>query len=167
MTKINKLFEALKGDGKWKGVSLKMGPESDAFKQYLRDTGVAFEPSQDGDYIHFEVLVKDKEQEDNVNDYLDSLVIDEARTLSKTELVKRLNVALRGFLGDELADDVDARIELDDSDENTKVWFLSELGYTKAMNAAEVLDRVLEQSGYGDSYFDAETTGRWVAYLWK
>jgi len=40
--------------------TLKTGGRSDAFKQYLRDRGLKFEPSQNGNYIEFVVFNADE-----------------------------------------------------------------------------------------------------------
>ena len=42
------------------------------FKEYCRDMHLKFEPSEAGEYIHFEVLVNDEELR-NANEFLDSL----------------------------------------------------------------------------------------------
>ncbi len=39
----------------WSSYTFKTGLRSDAFKQYLRDRGIYFEASQDGEYTHFKV----------------------------------------------------------------------------------------------------------------
>lgn len=44
----------------WSSYTFKTGLRSDAFKQYLRDRGFYFEPSQDGEYTHFEVKNADE-----------------------------------------------------------------------------------------------------------
>lgn len=45
---------------KWTGFDLKRGPASKEFKSYLRDRGFYFEPSENGDYVHFEVKNADE-----------------------------------------------------------------------------------------------------------
>ena len=59
----------------WKGYNVQRGKLSDAFKQYLRDRGLYFEPSENGTYIHFEV----KDADESVDRFLktiDSIIHD-------------------------------------------------------------------------------------------
>lgn len=70
----------------WSAYTFKTGIRSDAFKQYLRDRGIYFEPSQDGEYIHFEVKNADESVdrraeeivglEDYAEDYVEDYVED-------------------------------------------------------------------------------------------
>lgn len=50
----------------WKGYDIERGYFSEAFKQYLRDRGLYFEPSADGSWVHFEV----KNADDAVDRFL-------------------------------------------------------------------------------------------------
>ena len=45
----------------WKGYNLLKGSPSEDFKQYLRDRGLFFEPSSNGNMIHFEVKNTDED----------------------------------------------------------------------------------------------------------
>ena len=51
----------LKDSEEWAGFDLLRGPASKDFKQYLRDRGLYFEPSSNGDYVHFEVKNADED----------------------------------------------------------------------------------------------------------
>ena len=59
----------------WKGYNVQRGKLSDAFKQYLRDRGLYFEPSENGTYIHFEVKNAD-ESVDRFLKTIDSIIHD-------------------------------------------------------------------------------------------
>ena len=48
--------------------TLKTGGRSDAFKQYLYDRGLKFEPSQNGDYTEFVVFDADESVDRRVID---------------------------------------------------------------------------------------------------
>lgn len=45
--------------------------EAEDFKRFLRFENIYFEPSENGNLIHFEVLV-DEDEEESVNDYLEN-----------------------------------------------------------------------------------------------
>ena len=53
--------EFVKDSEDWAGFDLLRGPASKDFKQYLRDRGLYFEPSSNGDYVHFEVKNADED----------------------------------------------------------------------------------------------------------
>ena len=48
-------------DSEWKGYNLRRGRPAQDFKQYLRDRGFEFEPSENGEFIHFEVKNPDED----------------------------------------------------------------------------------------------------------
>ena len=50
----------------WKGYNLLKGKPADDFKQYLRDRGLYFEPSENGKFIHFEVKHADEDVEKEI-----------------------------------------------------------------------------------------------------
>ena len=52
----------------WSAYTFKTGLRSDAFKQYLRDRGIYFESSQDGEYTHFEVKNADEAVDRRANE---------------------------------------------------------------------------------------------------
>lgn len=52
--------DSIKNKEKWTGFDLLRGPASKEFKAYLRDRGFYFEPSENGDYVHFEVKNADE-----------------------------------------------------------------------------------------------------------
>ena len=51
----------IKDSNEWTGFDLYRGNPSKDFKQYLRDRGLYFEPSSNGDYVHFEVKNADED----------------------------------------------------------------------------------------------------------
>lgn len=57
---LNDVEFAYEDPNSWSSYTFKTGLRSDAFKQYLRDRGFYFEPSQDGEYTHFEVKNADE-----------------------------------------------------------------------------------------------------------
>ena len=57
----------------WSSYTFKTGLRSDAFKQYLRDRGIYFEPSQDGEYTHFEVKNADEAVDRRANEIVRQL----------------------------------------------------------------------------------------------
>ena len=52
--------DSIKDKEEWTGFDLLRGPASKEFKAYLRDRGFYFEPSENGDYVHFEVKNADE-----------------------------------------------------------------------------------------------------------
>lgn len=56
---------------KWFRTDLKQR-HADPLKAYLKENDIYFEPSENGDWIHFEVLMTSKEA-DQVNGFLDSI----------------------------------------------------------------------------------------------
>ena len=50
----------------WKGYNIRRGDKSEAFKKYLRTRNFYFEPSEDGNFIHFEV--------ENPDEYVDGYI---------------------------------------------------------------------------------------------
>lgn len=48
-------------DSEWRGYNLRRGRPAQDFKQYLRDRGFEFEPSENGEFIHFEVKNPDED----------------------------------------------------------------------------------------------------------
>lgn len=59
----------------WSGYTIKRGIKSEEFKKYLRARGIYFEPSSDGEYIHFEVLNSDE----YVDSYVKKLVLNDSK----------------------------------------------------------------------------------------
>ena len=55
----------------WKNVELKKNV-ADRFKEYCRDMHLKFDPSEAGEYIHFEVLVNEDELR-NANEFLHAI----------------------------------------------------------------------------------------------
>lgn len=84
----------------WKGYDVKRGDFSEAFKQYLRDRGLYFEPSSDGSWVHFEVKNADEavdrflKQYENRTRYV--YEFPEGTTLQDINLAKRLGLKYLG-----------------------------------------------------------------------
>ena len=84
----------------FKGYDVKRGDFSEAFKQYLRDRGLYFEPSSDGSWVHFEV----KNADEAVDRFLKQYEIrtryvyefPEGTTLKDINLAKRLGLKYLG-----------------------------------------------------------------------
>lgn len=73
------VYDKLTNDSKdiYKGYDLIRGDASKEFKNYLRDRGLYFEPSDNGDFVHFEVK--------NADEYVDQRVEDIRRHWAKTK----------------------------------------------------------------------------------
>lgn len=84
----------------WKGYDVKRGDFSEAFKQYLRDRGLYFEPSSDGSWVHFEVKNADEavdrflKQYENRTRYV--YEFPEGTSLKDINLAKRLGLKYLG-----------------------------------------------------------------------
>lgn len=84
----------------WKGYDVKRGDFSEAFKQYLRDRGLYFEPSADGSWVHFEVKNADDAVEDFLKQYENRTryvyEFPDGTTLQDINLAKRLGLKYLG-----------------------------------------------------------------------
>ena len=84
----------------WKGYDVKRGDFSEAFKQYLRDRGLYFEPSSDGSWVHFEVKNADEavdrflKQYENRTRYV--YEFPDGTTLQDINLAKKLGLKYLG-----------------------------------------------------------------------
>lgn len=54
----------------YKNIDITKGKETDDFKRFLKENNIYYEPSENGNLIHFEILVNEDEEE-NCNDYLE------------------------------------------------------------------------------------------------
>ena len=85
----------------WKGYDIRKGRDADAFKSYLRTRNFYFEPSQDGNLVHFEV--------ENPDEYVDAWIrnggndttkfvyeFPEGTTLADINLAKKLGLNYLG-----------------------------------------------------------------------
>jgi len=95
-------------DSEWRGFNLKKGRPAEDFKQYLRDRGFEFEPSENGKYIHFEVKNPDedveKEIEAIVHHYLEVGVEDGYSKKFYIKALKSLEDKLKKLEKNELLD---------------------------------------------------------------
>lgn len=86
----------LREGGVWKHINLinisdKDKNEVERFKNTLRDQGIYFEPSSDGNYVHFEVSCKSDDDVKFVDDYLRGVGINPYREEELTEKKLRKN----------------------------------------------------------------------------
>lgn len=58
-------------DSAWSGYNLVKGKPAQDFKQYLRDRGMEFEPSENGEFVHFEVKNADEDVDKEIKAIID------------------------------------------------------------------------------------------------
>lgn len=92
---VSDIDATIKG-GVWKHINLinisdKDKNEVERFKNTLRDQGIYFEPSSDGNYVHFEVSCKSYDDVKFVDDYLRGVGINPYREEELTEKKLRKN----------------------------------------------------------------------------
>lgn len=59
-------FETTNDSVNWRGYNIIKGKPAEDFKQYLRDRGLYFEPSENGRFVHFEVKNADEDVEKEI-----------------------------------------------------------------------------------------------------
>ena len=57
------------------------------------------------------------------------------------------------------------KVEYESKDNIDRIWLLGEFGYNSMDKVATRLKKIINDVGYPNAYFDAETTGRWYAIL--
>ncbi len=178
-----KLFEALREGGVWKHIDLinisdHDREEVDRFKNTLRDQGIYFEPSSDGNYVHFEISCKSDDDVKFVDDYLRGVGINPYREeeISEKKLpIEDLVAKMKRHVEDKAVkewgfdnpEDAFLNVYSEDKGDAIWIWLLGEFGYNTMSKLADELDKILRDNGYPDAYFDAEESGRWCAVLWK
>lgn len=74
-------FETTNDSVNWRGYNIIKGKPAEDFKQYLRDRGLYFEPSENGRFVHFEVKNADEDVEKEIraiNKHYSETSIDDA-----------------------------------------------------------------------------------------
>lgn len=100
--------ENIKDSEHWGGYNLRRGKPAQDFKQYLRDRGMYFEPSENGEFIHFEVKNPDEDvikEIKAINEHYTKVgVYDEYSRRFYSKAIKALNDKLEKLNKNQLLD---------------------------------------------------------------
>ena len=95
-------------DSQWRGFNIRKGRPAEDFKQYLRDRGMEFEPSENGIFVHFEVKNPDEDVEKEIqaiiNHYMEVGLKDSYSKRFYINAINHLNDKLKKLKRNELLD---------------------------------------------------------------
>ena len=120
----------------------------------------------DTEWVLDSLGLKEAEEFEDTDDFDEDLKKDTNYRINRDELKKDIEDGVKDFFKDdeEMLDYTKVVIE-DETDEGIAVRVNSEIGFNTMMKLADKLDPIISKYDE-DAYFDAEDTGRLVAYIW-